>query len=159
MKKILPLFLFSILIQFQINGQGIFDASIHTAIPIGDVNSPFNEGPDQIIDQDPTTKFLDFNIVDGMAFEVDLLGVPKIASSIQIVTANDAPERDPTMYEIFGSTDSITFTSIATGELPCVSERFLSRTFGFTNSTPYTCLLYTSPSPRDATLSRMPSSA
>ena len=27
------------------------------------------------------------------------------------------------------------------------------------NTTPYTCLLYTSPSPRDATLSRMPSSA
>ena len=28
-----------------------------------------------------------------------------------------------------------------------------------TISQPYTCLLYTSPSPRDATLSRMPSSA
>ena len=27
------------------------------------------------------------------------------------------------------------------------------------NSTPYTCLLYTSPSPRDRTRSRMPSSA
>jgi len=138
MKKILPLFLFSILIQFQINGQGIFDTSIHTAIPIGDVNSPFTEGPQQIIDQDPATKYLDFNIGDGMAFEVDLLGVPKTASSIQIVTANDAPERDPTMYEILGSTDSITFTSITIGELPCASERFLSRTFGFTNTTSYT---------------------
>ena len=30
---------------------------------------------------------------------------------------------------------------------------------GLDKSTPYTCLLYTSPSPRDATLSRMPSSA
>ena len=29
----------------------------------------------------------------------------------------------------------------------------------FENITPLTCLLYTSPSPRDATLSRMPSSA
>ena len=30
---------------------------------------------------------------------------------------------------------------------------------GFTLTGPYGCLLYTSPSPRDATLSRMPSSA
>ena len=30
---------------------------------------------------------------------------------------------------------------------------------GSRKSTPYACLLYTSPSPRDATLSRMPSSA
>ena len=30
---------------------------------------------------------------------------------------------------------------------------------GFMDNTPYRCLLYTSPSPRDATLSRMPSSA
>ena len=31
--------------------------------------------------------------------------------------------------------------------------------FGSENSEDYICLLYTSPSPRDATLSRMPSSA
>ena len=36
--------------------------------------------------------------------------------------------------------------------LPCKQER------GNVHD-PYTCLLYTSPSPRDATLSRMPSSA
>ena len=34
-----------------------------------------------------------------------------------------------------------------------------SRTFSQTDTTITTCLLYTSPSPRDATLSRMPSSA
>ena len=36
------------------------------------------------------------------------------------------------------------------------AETFLSEIIG---ANPYPCLLYTSPSPRDATLSRMPSSA
>ena len=35
----------------------------------------------------------------------------------------------------------------------------LSQFYGFSLNDPWCCLLYTSPSPRDATLSRMPSSA
>ena len=138
MKKILSLILFFSLLQFSIDAQSIFDASIHTAIGFGNVSSPAAEGPDQIIDQDATTKFLDFNIDDGMGFDVDLLGVAKTASSIRIVTANDAPERDPTQYEILGSDDGMTYTSITVGELPCVAERFLPRSFGFVNATAYT---------------------
>ena len=38
-------------------------------------------------------------------------------------------------------------------------EQFDARIAPFTLSEPYTCLLYTSPSPRDRTRSRMPSSA
>ncbi len=138
MKRNVLLFLLLTIAVIQLNAQGIFDASIHTAIGFGDVSSPFNEGPQEIIDQDPMTKFLDFNALDGMGFDVDMLGVSSVVNTIQIVTANDAPERDPTAYEIFGSNDGITYTSIVVGEIPCVAERFLSRYFGFPNTESYT---------------------
>ena len=41
----------------------------------------------------------------------------------------------------------------------CNGEATSQIEVNFTGSGPYSCLLYTSPSPRDATLSRMPSSA
>ena len=120
------------------NAQGIFDDSIHTATNFGSVNSPGAEGVQNIIDQNSNTKFLDFNAFDGIGFEVDLLGVSKTAIAMEFVTANDAAERDPTNYEIFGSNDGSNFTSIATGSLPCVSTRFFSRTFSFANTNSYT---------------------
>lgn len=135
MKRLFTLFILTICL-FQLNGQGIFDPAIHTAIPFGDVSSPPLESAQQIIDQDPNTKFLDFNIQDGMGFEVDI-GTSKTATSIAIVTANDAPERDPQEYEIFGSNNGADYTSIATGTIPCVIERFLSRTFAFSNTEAY----------------------
>ena len=118
--------------------QAIFDDSIHTATEFGSVNSPGGEAVQNVIDQNSATKFLDFNAFDGIGFEVDLLGVAQTASSIEIVTANDAPERDPTAYEIFGSNNGTDYTSIATGSIPCVLDRFFSRTFSFSNSTAYT---------------------
>lgn len=137
MKKHISLHLFLLTFIFSSYGQGIFDASIHTAIGFGDVNSPGAEGPQQIIDENSMTKFLDFIATDGMGFEVDMLGVTSVVNTIQIVTANDAPERDPTAYEIFGSTDGIAYASIAVGEIPCVAERFLPRYFGFPNTVSY----------------------
>ena len=135
-KLLFPLlFLLSISISFA---QGIFDDSIHTAVNFGSVNSPGGEGVQNVIDQNVNTKFLDFNAFDGIGFDVDLLGDSKIAVAIEIVTANDAPERDPTNYEIFGSNDGTNYTSIAVGNIPCVSDRFFSRTFSFTNTTGYT---------------------
>jgi len=83
------------------------------------------------------TKFLDFAALDGMGFEVDMLGVTSVVNTIQIVTANDAPERDPTTYEISGSIDGTTYTSIVIGEIPSVAERFLPRYFGFPKTISY----------------------
>ena len=40
--------------------------------------------------------------------------------------------------------------------LPTVEEK---TAYGYKRQDPYTCLLYTSPSPRDGATSRMPSSA
>ncbi|MFT6197206.1 MAG: hypothetical protein ACJAXY_001537 [Nonlabens sp.] len=118
-------------------GQGIFDSSIHTATNFGSINSPFGEGVQNIIDQNSSTKFLDFNGFDGIGFDVDLLGVSQTARSIAFVSANDAPERDPNTYQILGSNDGANFTSIATGNIPCISTRLFSRTFSFTNTIAY----------------------
>ncbi|WP_430409109.1 HYR domain-containing protein [Kordia sp.] len=136
-RKLLFLLLIFTGVSFT-NAQGIFDDSIHTATNFGSVNSPGAEGVQNIIDQNSNTKFLDFNAFDGIGFEVDLLGVSKTAIAMEFVTANDSPERDPTNYEISGSNDGTNYTSIATGSLPCVSTRFFSRTFSFTNTNAYT---------------------
>ncbi|MBV7270513.1 HYR domain-containing protein [Winogradskyella luteola] len=136
-KKLRFTLLFSLSIAFTF-AQGIFDDSIHTAVGFGSVNSPGGEAVQNVIDQNSSTKFLDFNAFDGIGFEVDLLGESKIAVAIEIVTANDAPERDPTDYEIFGSNNGTDYTSIITGNIPCVPDRFFSRTFSFTNTTGYT---------------------
>ena len=136
-KKLLFLLLFLTGIATNY-AQGIFDDSIHTATNFGSVNSPGGEAVQNVIDQNSNTKFLDFNAFDGIGFEVDLLGVSRTAIAMEFVTANDAPERDPTNYEISGSNDGTNYTSIATGSLPCVSTRFFSRTFSFTNTNAYT---------------------
>ncbi|WP_420574098.1 HYR domain-containing protein [Kordia sp.] len=136
-QKLLILLLFLTSVT-TIYAQGIFDDSIHTATTFGSVNSPGGEGVQNVIDQNSNTKFLDFNAFDGIGFEVDLLGVSATAIAMEIVTANDAPERDPTDYEISGSNDGTNFTSIATGSIPCVSTRFFSRTFSFANTNSYT---------------------
>ncbi|QHI35860.1 hypothetical protein IMCC3317_12080 [Kordia antarctica] len=120
------------------HAQGIFDDSIHTATNFGSVNSPGAEGVQNIIDQNSNTKFLDFDAFDGIGFQVDLLGVSKTAIGMEYVTANDAEERDPTNYEVFGSNDGTNYTSIATGAIPCISTRFFSRTFSFANTNSYT---------------------
>jgi len=109
-----------------------------TVSPFNIINAPAAEGVDKIIDGDANTKLLDFDENDGTGFTVDLGGASKIATSIEITTANDAEGRDPQDFEVLGSNDGVAFTSIATDVIPCVATRFFSRTFSFTNSTAYT---------------------
>lgn len=108
-----------------------------TVSPFNIVNSPGSEGLDKIIDGNVNTKLLDFDENDGTGFTVNLGGASKIATSIEITTANDAEGRDPQDFEVLGSNDGVVFTSIATDVIPCISTRFFARTFSFTNSTSY----------------------
>ena len=105
--------------------------------PFNIINAPGSEGVDKIIDGNVNTKLLDFDENDGTGFTVNLGGASKIATSIEITTANDSEGRDPQDFEVLGSNDGIVFTSIATDVVPCISTRFFARTFSFTNSTPY----------------------
>ncbi|MEP3206246.1 MAG: T9SS type A sorting domain-containing protein [Gilvibacter sp.] len=100
---------------------------------IGVVDSPVGEEVDKIIDGSTATKFLDFALDDGMGFIVDLGGISAIVTSIEVVTANDFPVRDPMNWEIMGSNDGSTFVPIDSGVIDCIPDRFFSRTFEFDN--------------------------
>jgi len=103
----------------------------------GLVDSPFEEEVDKIIDGDINTKFLDFELNDGMGFTVDLGGLSYTATSIEVTTANDFEVRDPMGFEVLGSNDDTTYTSIASGDIPCISDRLFTRTFNFDNDEAY----------------------
>lgn len=135
MKKML--LLVAILFSFMANAQDpIFTPSM-SITSYGIVDSPIGEEVDKIIDGDINTKFLDFELNDGMGFTVDLGGLSYTATSIEVTTANDFEVRDPVGYEVFGSNDGITYTSIASGDIPCISDRLFTRTFDFVNDISY----------------------
>jgi len=123
---------------FSINAQtSIFNPSM-LITEFGTVVSEPNEDVTKIIDGDINTKFIDSQIDDGIGFTVYLgSGVSNIASSIEVTTANDVPSRDPVSFEVLGSNDNVSYTSITTGTIPCISDRGNSRTFTFSNTTSY----------------------
>ena len=94
---LIPLCLLSFTLAYS---QAIFDSDIHLATPFGSVDSPPGEDAQNVIDQDPNTKYLDFLLIDGIGFEVNLAGTPQVASIIEIVTANDVPARDPIFFVV-----------------------------------------------------------
>ncbi|RXR20587.1 T9SS type A sorting domain-containing protein [Flavobacterium amnicola] len=102
----------------------------------GSTNSPSGEEVDKIIDGSTATKFLDFDYSDGLAFIVNT-GSASITDGIRITTANDSEGRDPMNFEVLGSNDGTSFTSIASNTIPCITDRFFERTFTFSNSTSY----------------------
>lgn len=135
MKKYL--LLFSVCLATTLQAQApIFNPSM-SIISNGNVDSPFGEEVDKIIDGEVVTKFLDFLLDDGMTFTVDLGGDAAIATSISFSTANDFEERDPMQFEVLGSNDGSSFTSIATDDVTCISDRFFERTYNFVNTIAY----------------------
>lgn len=133
-QKLLILLVF---VSFAVNAQTpIFNSSM-SVMAEGSVSSPSGEEVWSIIDGDIYSKFLDFDYFDGTEFTVDLGGMSATANSIEITTANDSEGRDPMNFEVFGSNDGVAFTSVATGSIPCIYDRFLTRSFSFFNTTAY----------------------
>ena len=101
-------------------GAGILGAS-NPIIPIRDVdpqpssNFPGAEGPENVIDQDPATKYLNFG-EERSGFIVTPAFGAVAASSFQITTANDAVERDPATWEIYGTNEAITTPNNGVGD-------------------------------------------
>jgi len=135
MKK--SLLLIAIICTYSTSGQvAIFDPGM-TITPFGIVDSPVGEEVDKIIDGDINTKFLDFELDDGMGFTVDLAGTTSVATSLEMTTGNDFEVRDPIGFEVLGSNDGSSFTTIASGSIPCISDRLFTRTFDFANTEAY----------------------
>lgn len=114
----------------------IFDPGMAISA-IGIVSSPVGEEVDKVIDGTSTTKFLDFELGDGQGFTVDLGGASRTAFSMDITTANDFPVRDPIDFQILGSNTGTSFTTIASGTIDCIPDRFFTRSYTFSNATAY----------------------
>jgi hypothetical protein len=67
---------------------------------------PANEAPAKVIDGDPATKYLNFGETKSGFIVTPALGA-SILDSFEITTANDAPERDPVVWMIYGTNDAI----------------------------------------------------
>ena len=90
---------------------------------LGDPNDgdwPGAETPDLAIDDNVNTKYLHFKgETDATGFEVaPMLGVT-LVTGLTLTTANDAPERDPIAFELYGSNESIEgpYELIAAGDV------------------------------------------
>ncbi len=79
----------------------------------GNSSYPAGEGPNYLVDSNANTKYLNFGGATS-GFIVTLNGPAAIANSFQLTTANDAPDRDPTSYEIYGTNDPIQSTDNST---------------------------------------------
>jgi hypothetical protein len=96
---------------------------------------PANESPAKCIDGDVSTKYLNFGEEDSGFIVTPLVG-PSMLDSFQITTANDAVERDPVVWMIYGTNDEIVtldngdglsenWTLICGGTLALPDERFM----------------------------------
>ncbi|MEM7385935.1 MAG: lamin tail domain-containing protein, partial [Verrucomicrobiota bacterium] len=99
-------------------------------------NSPNGEEVEKAIDDRSSTKYLNFDKLSA-GFSLTLSRGPTVVSGLRLTSANDAPERDPSRYELFGSTDGITYTEIASANLPLFVDRFQTIEQSFANSLPY----------------------
>jgi hypothetical protein len=99
-------------------------------------NSPAAERAPLAIDGNPATKYLNFDKLNA-GFTVD----PARATTVRglgLTSANDAPERDPASFEVWGSVDGNSFVKIAEGAVPAFPDRFIRREVYFANDAAYT---------------------
>lgn len=111
-------------------------------------NFPGGEPPSAAIDNSAATKYLNFDRLNtGFTVTPSGTGIPR---HITIITANDAPARDPFSYTLEGSDDGETFVLIASGAIAPSTDRFSISSADFTNNTSYQQYRVLFPTIRDA---------
>jgi len=73
---------------------------------VNNSNYPGAESPSQVLDGNPSTKYLNFGGL-GSGFIVTPTGGSSTVTSIGFWTANDAEGRDPSIYSLYGTNDAI----------------------------------------------------
>lgn len=95
--------------SFAVNDINLFGqgATATLAVHFGpDSRFPGAEGPANLIDGNPATKYLNFGRLNS-GFIVTPASGPDAVRAFRIITANDAPERDPTTWQLFGTNEPI----------------------------------------------------
>ena len=105
------------------------------SIDASSTNSPGAEQVPNSIDNNVGTKFLDFDKLN--VFFVVNTNSSSVANTISLTTANDAEERDPANYELYGSNNGINFTLITSNSIVHSSNRHYTTTYHFSNSVAY----------------------
>ncbi|WP_370948726.1 ThuA domain-containing protein [Amycolatopsis sp. cg5] len=96
--------------------------------------NPPNETKEKLADNNENTKWLAFQSTGWAAYK---MAAPVAVSSYALVSANDAPGRDPKNWTLQGSNDGSAWTDLDTRTNEVFGERFQTRTFTFTNTTVY----------------------
>lgn len=98
-----------------------------------------NEGSLKLIDNNLNNKFLvgglDTNNIDFWMQQ--LLTEPAVVNKYNFTSGNDAPDRDPKNWEMLGSNDGTTWTSLDTRTNEVFSGRNQTREFTVNNETAY----------------------
>jgi len=99
-------------------------------------NSPAGEGAENAFDNDPDTKYLNFDKKNaGVTVK---LNVGRVVTGFTLTTANDFPGRDPTSYKLYASNDGVNWTLISEGSLSLTdSRKTTSSMISITNTNPY----------------------
>jgi len=85
-------------------------------------NSPSNETAVNAFDGNPGTKYLNFDKQNaGVTVK---LSQGRVVQKFTITTANDAVERDPASYKLYGSNDGINWVLLSEGPLSLSNSRF-----------------------------------
>jgi hypothetical protein len=99
-------------------------------------NSPSNETAVNAFDGNVNTKYLNFDKQNaGVTVR---LSQGRVVQKFTITTANDAVERDPASYKLYGSNDGVNWTLIKEGPLSLSDSRFsVSGEISVDNTTAY----------------------
>ena len=99
-------------------------------------NSPGGEGPNNAFDNNPNTKYLNFDKKNaGVTIQ---LTSGRVVTHFTVTTANDFSGRDPTSYKLYGSNDGSTWVLIKQDAITLSENRFAtSSTINTGNTTAY----------------------
>jgi len=85
-------------------------------------NSPINEGASNAFDGNVGTKYLNFDKQNaGVTVK---LNQGRVVKKFTITTANDAVERDPASYKLYGSNDGVNWILLSEGALSLSDSRY-----------------------------------
>jgi hypothetical protein len=99
-------------------------------------NSPVGQEASKAIDNVAATKYLNLDELDT-GFDVTVFDTSRVVRSVTLISAEDAPERDPSSFTLWGSPDGTNFTLIASNAVPGFAGRNTLQSFPITNAAAY----------------------
>jgi hypothetical protein len=99
-------------------------------------NTPGAEGVEKVIDNNPSTKYLNFDKLNT-GFTVTPAYGESVVTGMTLTSANDAPPRDPASYLLEGSNDGTTFVTVSSGPVAPFGARFETQYIPIPNSDAY----------------------